>query len=948
MESSIKNRKDDIKNRINNIKNRINDNMKWIKNNFKLIVFLVVLLVSFFVFEKFWVDLINKFWVNPIASQIGCNIWWVLLVFSFVVIFIYILECCYSKTLNKKRFVIVLTFSAINILCFFSDNWEYTYEWTIFIIILPLILEFIFWLKNKIKNKENETQELEREKTIGIEDSYNRENIYNTSYETLQTCFYEEGSFSVAISGSWGSGKTVFMEKLKDKYNENKSVSIIEFEAWRCDTPNLIIRNFFTQLKNKLKIYIPNISLDFDKYIDLLLDDDSVKPLKLISKAIYNICKQGKDPYNEIKKELKKSKHKVVVFIDDVDRLDADEIKEVLRLIRNTADFPYIQFIFTCDKDYICETLKKKDIEKPELYLEKFINIEISLPKYEERIICEKLYSRISTTIKEVWGNNVADNEIKDMIYLRIHDCIDLNKGLLIPNILHSMRDVIRFNNSFYVILKALNGENKTKKDKSSQEQKDNELKMEFSDLFLVELLKYRFPKIYSTLDNSLFDLLEPESIHYKLKNDAKDNIKNIIENSENVDVVYTLLEELFNKNNREFAINKYYHFDKYFMYRIDKKRLTKSELLTLGDYDFNNQISELYKDKYDYEFEVVLGDILNVINKGQNPYSFNIIYNIIKKIIKYNNNNPLENRRKEIQNAVLVHLKNYTFINTTHLKEKLDLFNYLNIVYCETKGFDLPSFILSILAKNNLKTHLKEYNEEKAKEIVTNFLTNTKHKVKLTQVLFEYFTKKIIENEINETDLLLSKKEILNIQLNYFEKTKDKLSNDGINLFHHCIENMDLETKQTYCCKEALSSMKDAIKKNPNEYFKKFITETHIDKIGPFVRNEQIFESNEKFEEFLNTCNTDSIEEIRVKNFWELYKYNEYKDLPFNINDDLITKCFTDEISKLNQLKEINEYIEKNKKITNEYKTILDNNHLHIKFYMEVKQKAISYEVGS
>jgi hypothetical protein len=276
------------------------------------------------------------------------------------------------------------------------------------------------------------------------------------------------------------------------------------------------------------------------------------------------------------------------------------------------------------------------------------------------------------------------------------------------------------------------------------------------------------------------------------------------------------------------------------------------------------------------------------------------------------------------------------------HLKEKLDLFNYLNIGYCKTKGFDVPSFILSILAKDNLKTHLKEYNEQKAKEIVTDFLTETVHKVELTQVLFEYFTKKIIENEINETDLLLSKKEILNIQLNYFERTEDKLSNDGINLFHYCIENMDLKTKRTYCCKEALLSMKDAIKKNSNEYFKKFIIETSIDKIGPFIRNEQIFESNEKFEEFLNTCNTNSTEETRVKNFWELYKYNEYKDLPFNIKDDLITKCFTDEISKLNQLKEINEYIEKNKEITCEYQTILNKNNLPIKFYAEIKDKAI------
>lgn len=859
--------------------------MKWIKNNFKLIVFLVVLLVSFFVFEKFWVDLVNKFWVKPIASQIGCNILWVLLVFSFVVIFYYILEYCYSKTLNRKRFVIVLTFSAINILCFFSDNWKYTSTWTSLIVILPIIGEICLFIVHIIKNKSNKdkkTQELEREKTIGIEDSYNRENIYNTSYETLQTCFYEEGSFSVAISGSWGNGKTVFMEKLKEKYKkENKYVSIIEFEAWRCDTPNLIIRNFFTQLKNKLKIYIPNISLDFDKYIDLLLDDDSVKPLKIISKAIYNICKQEKDPFNKIKEELKKSKHKVVVFIDDVDRLDADEIKEVLRLIRNTADFPYIQFIFTCDKDYICETLKKKDIEKPELYLEKFINVEISLPKYEERIICEELYNRISTTIKEVWGNNVADNEIKDMIYRRIHNCTDLNKGLLIPNILHSMRDVIRFNNSFHVILKTLNRENNTN---NSLEEKKEELKIELSDLFLVELLKYRFPKIYSTLDNSLFDLLETEGIHYKLKNDAKDNIKNIIENSENVDVVYTLLEELFN-NNREFTINKYYHFDKYFMYRIDKKRLTKSELLTLGDlqnHDFNNQISELYKDKYDHEFEVVLGDMLNVINKGQNPYSFNIIiYNIIKKIIKYNNDNTntlLENRRKEIQNAVLVHLKNYTFINTMHLKEKLSLFNYLNIGYCKTKGFDVPSFILSILAKDNLETHLKEYNEQKAKEIVTDFLTNTEHKEVVSKILYEDFAKKIISQEIREDTLLLSKNEILEITLAYFKQTENKLSLEGIELFKQCLD-YDIE-ENTYKFKgKGLNIMKQEIEKNPEKFFNIFIakyeqtTEMGYPIIYPRLPAQQIFGSDEEFEKFLDENSKNSNNGIAVRNFWINYK---------------------------------------------------------------------------
>ncbi|MEE1202761.1 MAG: P-loop NTPase fold protein [Bacteroidales bacterium] len=603
--------------------------MKWIKNNFKLIVFLVVLLVSFFVFEKFWVDLVNKFWVNPIASKIGCNILWVLLVFSFVVIFYYILEYCYSKTFNRKRLVIVLTFSAINILCFFSDNWKYTSEWTSFIIIivLPLIGEFIgaviLGVKNKIKNKENETPELEREKTTKIEDTYNRKEFWESTYNTLNTCFFEEGSFSVAISGSWGSGKTVFMEKLKEQYKENKYVSIIEFEAWRCDTPNLIIRNFFTQLKNKLKIYIPNISLDFDKYIDLLLNDDSVKPLKIISKAIYNICKQEKDPFNKIKEELKKSKHKVVVFIDDVDRLDADEIKEVLRLIRNTADFPYIQFIFTCDKDYICETLKKKDIEKPELYLEKFINVEISLPKYEERIICEELYKRISKTIKEVWGNNVADNEIKDMIYYKLMEKneTEINR-YLIPKILRTNRDIIHFYNTFKLIAEIY----KTQK---------NQTEIEFQDLFFIELLKFKYPNIHSYLWLNPIKFLNLNNNNLSIawirgkesKTRIDDIINDITNNTLNTNLSLSILKYLFENNSKKHSISNTENFDSYFMYRLNNKYLTMLQALSIirdnKDNNFNiYNIEIIFNNKNKKQFEDRVSEILyNLTLEGDLNY---------------------------------------------------------------------------------------------------------------------------------------------------------------------------------------------------------------------------------------------------------------------------------------------------------------------------------------
>lgn len=62
-----------------------------------------------------------------------------------------------------------------------------------------------------------------------------------------------------------------------------------------------------------------------------------------------------------------------------MDRLGADEIFEVLKLIRNTANFPFIIFIVTFDKTYVINQMGSKNI--PASYLEKIFMADFILPK---------------------------------------------------------------------------------------------------------------------------------------------------------------------------------------------------------------------------------------------------------------------------------------------------------------------------------------------------------------------------------------------------------------------------------------------------------------------------------------------------------------------------------------------------------------------------------------
>ena len=284
-------------------------------------------------------------------------------------------------------------------------------------------------------------------------------------------------------------------------------------------------------LRDELSNYIPNISSTIDQYVELLLDEESGKPLKIIGKSLHSIFNEDKNPYELIKEILERTKHKTVVFIDDIDRLNAVEIKEVLRLIRNTANFPYIQFIVAYDKNYVCETLKNNGINTPDRYLEKFFNVEMSLPKSEERVLCNELLTRFQETINAIWGLEKDDLRITNMVYYRPNDptnsIIDNN---LVTQVLHTIRDVIRFHNSFYLLAKAY-------KDQSAEKE------VCFQDLFFLELLRYRYLDVYTILCNRPFVLLSLDDNVFFMNDNYKSIIQNNLSSDEYTEVVTDILE---------------------------------------------------------------------------------------------------------------------------------------------------------------------------------------------------------------------------------------------------------------------------------------------------------------------------------------------------------------------------------------------------------------------
>lgn len=729
-----------------------------------VVIFLVIVL---FVYNDLLLDYVGLLWVNPIASKFISNEWWIVLTCSILILLYYIKQFLCLKRINKWRISAIVVFIVICILCFCSDRWNYSMilksnyiAWSHILIIIPILCEIILVLKIASTKLVPNNPELEIEKVEEVEDTYGRKEFCETTYNFLKTCYYKDKSFAVSITGQWGTGKTTFMNILKDHYKKNSNVSVIKFEPWKSDSTNGIIKNFFTLFRNELSIYIPNISLEFNEYIDFLLDDKSTTLVKLSSNLLHKCFNSSSDKVEKIKEKLKETQHKTVVFIDDLDRLDSSEIKEVLRLMRNTADFPYVQFIVTLDKQYVCDRLKADGVNNPVLYMEKFFNTEISLPKFEERIICDEVQNRISKTIHDIWKIPENDIKITEMIYYRISNADnDYLRSLLIPQILHTMRDVIRFNNSFKIISKTY---------------KDIAKEINFQDLFYIELLHYRYPNIYSELRNNPLSILDLKKDYYFLKtNQLNSIIRDLCINNENAKVAEEILSYLFlhNKN----SISKVRDFDKYFMYRLDEQRLTISEFLDLegvSDDLFDYKVDKLYESKYASEFMALIPEILDLIIVKSKEVDGILFYERVYKIIRLIlTKSKDDNLKTEVASIVIEHIKNSRHVDNKHLEAKLELFNFISFKTFHIEEQTLLKLFSSILFRDNLELKLQKKVGEEEIAIIRNFLS-ANYNVEYKRSALEKFIIIVEQAKENTKDgLIISIDELKNILSSYIKK---------------------------------------------------------------------------------------------------------------------------------------------------------------------------------
>ena len=329
----------------------------------------------------------------------------------------------------------------------------------------------------------------------------------NTMFELVGKKQLEQESFAIGIAGKWGSGKTTFYDAVKRKIEEEQQFVLCEFKPWQILEPTRLASEFFIEFAESLtngkdtkdRIIRKRIA----DYVNLLTVVPKVSDYALFVKYLFEVTDNESivDARQKVEEELKDKQCYVIVMIDDLDRLNKEELLEIMRLVRASANFKRVLFILTYDKDYFARLLGQKiGVE----YLEKIVNVEISLPPIELYKYGQLLYKSISSIVNE---DVINDESVKDTIKQHLNDLDwiisrenSLEEKSLLYSILRNFRDIKRFSNYFGLVLRHLI-------DLGVLDQ------FFFYDLFWLEILHYVDEDTYNQLKNNYSDLLELSKI---------------------------------------------------------------------------------------------------------------------------------------------------------------------------------------------------------------------------------------------------------------------------------------------------------------------------------------------------------------------------------------------------------------------------------------------------
>jgi len=659
---------------------------------------------------------------------------------------------------------------------------------------------------------------------INIKDDDLKFGTYSSKLAHNILNYKDKETLILSIEGKWGSGKTSLINFIKSniqKIDIDRKIKILHFNPWLITDLEQVINLFFKELM-KIILSITTTAKkdefikDIKDFISYISPDDIKVGLNDGTKVKYNISKRLKNEKTleevkeKINKYLEKLDTKIIIIIDDIDRLTDKETEFIFRLTKGIADFNNLIYILLYDKDVVSKSLQKFKSENGESYLEKIVQYPITVPAPNRITIKNLLFKEL---------NKILYNLDKE------HTKYIFNKTL------------------WYQLTKVINKYIKTIRDINqiiniiSFEYKYIAEEVNFTDFFIISLIRLKNYKLYELIKNepNKFFIYTNESIeNEKAKKNIyeyfKNNLQEFNDYKDLLKIIFPFISNQYSgaqiDGHKTKSISDINYFENYFSFS------TADDKISMKEY---NQIKQVFLSSDYKKFEKIILEV----DKNKKSEYFLEMFNQLEE----------ELSDTDIENVFLNSLNVMKKINS-----KQNDFFQLNIsAMYENLGFDLvkkhtniDEFLLKIYQTNktillNTKMNLFIYLKDDLNKIINETTFN-----KLKDILKDELENIKFENMFNyrEIPTLVYRYDLVNASLeNLQNEVANNMFENNINFF----KVLDLFKSTT---------ITNGVHKSHSIY---------IDGLKQLV-------SIEKVEDYIRNINKSSIKqkEKKLLNYWD------------------------------------------------------------------------------
>jgi hypothetical protein len=247
------------------------------------------------------------------------------------------------------------------------------------------------------------------------QDRYNRWPFAKRVADTL-AARKDPSSIVIGLYGPWGDGKTSTLHMMRAALSSYDHVVVVSFNPWLFQTEEQLMRGFFETLADSIDRSLPTraekIGGVLKRYGSLLsiasipiapgVDLKPGEAAKGIGETLSTVSLE--ELRDRVERFLAQARKRVVVLVDDIDRLDRLETQAILKLVKLSAGFKHTSYVLSFDDEMVAAAIGERyaggGASAGRSFLEKIIQVPLHLPRPDEVALRASAFEGVDAALK--------------------------------------------------------------------------------------------------------------------------------------------------------------------------------------------------------------------------------------------------------------------------------------------------------------------------------------------------------------------------------------------------------------------------------------------------------------------------------------------------------------------------------------------------------------------